>query len=174
MKFRPNVSTFLQLLVGSQPDLRDNELSPTTDVSSVVSPTDQGQGAMGVHPPARAELCALPLSSSEDDIAEVPNSALVRDAEEVCPPAASDVVPPSAVADASSENETGVETNVEDVMDPSQSMFDTETTDVVSGQKKRPLPDSSGEEEVGSCVADEVLGPSSKRTLNSPAPLVDS
>ena len=145
MKFRLNVSTFLQLLVGSQPDLRDNELSPITDVSSVVSPADQGQGAMGVHPPARAELCALPLSSSEDDIAEVPNSALLRDAEEVCPPAASDVVPPSVVADASSENETCDETNAEDVvasLDPSQSMFDTETTDVVSGQRKRPLPDS--------------------------------
>ena len=45
---------------------------------------------------------------------------------------------------------------------------------MVSGQRKRPLPDSSGEEEVWSCVADEVSGPSSKRTLTSPAPLVDS
>ena len=104
-----------------------------------------GQGEKGVHPPVRAELCTLPLSSSEDDIAEAANSALERDVEEVCPPAASDVVPPSVVADASTENETCDETNAEDVvapLDPSQSMFDTETTDVVSGQRKRPLPDS--------------------------------
>ena len=131
--------------LGSEPDLRDNELSPITDVSSVVSPSDLGQGEKGVHPPVRAELCTLPLSSSEDDIADVANSALERDAEEVCRPAASDVVPPSVVADASTENETCDETNAEDVvapLDPSQSMFDTETTDVVSGQRKRPLPDS--------------------------------
>ena len=163
--------------LGSEPDLWDNELSLITDVSSVVSPSDLGQGEKGVHPPVRAESCALPLSSSEDDIAEVANSALEGDAEEVCSPAVSDLVPPSVVADASTENETCDRTNaVNEVtpLDPSQSMFDTETTDVVSGQRRRPVPDSSGEEEVGSCVADEVSGLSSKRTLTSPAPLEDS
>ena len=117
------------------------------------------------------------MSSSEDDITEVANSALEGDAVEVCPPAASDVVPPSAVADAPTENETCDGTNAVDKVSPldsSQSMFDTETTDVVSGQRKRPLPDCSGEVEVGSCVADEVSGSSSKRTLTSPAPLEDS
>ena len=163
--------------LGSEPDLRDSELSSITNGSSVVSPSDLGRVEKGVHPPVRAESCALPSSSSEDDIAEVANSNFVTDAEEVSPPAASDVVPPSVVTDAPTENETCDGTDVEDVVappDPSQSMFDTETTDVVSGQRKRPLPDSSGEEEVGSCAVDEVSGPSSKRTLNSPAPLVDS
>ena len=41
--------------LGSQPDLRDNELSSITDVSTVVSPSDLGQGEKGVHPPVRAE-----------------------------------------------------------------------------------------------------------------------
>jgi len=144
---------------------------------SVTSPSDLGQGEKRVDPPVRAELFALPSSSSEDDVAEVANSASERDAQETVSPAMSDVVPPSVGADASTENEACDETNVEDAVAPldlSQSMFDTEITDVVSGQRMRPLPDSSGEDEVGSCVADEVSGPSSKRTLISPAPLVDS
>ena len=163
--------------LGSESDLRDNELSSITDVSTVFSPSDLGQGEKGVHPRVGAESCPLPLSSSEDDITEVSNSALEGDAEEVCPPAASDAVPAPVVADAPTENETCDGTNAVDEvtpLDPSQSMFETETTDVVSGQRKRPLADSSGEEEVGSCMADKVSGPSSKRILTSPAPLEDS
>ena len=131
--------------LSSEPDLRYNELSSITEGSSVVSPSDLGRVEKGFHPPVRAESCALPSSSSEDDIAEVANSDLVTDAEEVSPPVASDVVPPSVVADASTENVTCDGTDVEDVVAPSypsQSMFDTETTDVVSGQRKRPLVDS--------------------------------
>lgn len=68
----------------------------------------------------------------------------------VSPAATSDVVPPSVVADASMNNEACDESNVEDEVSPldlSESIFDTEITDVVSGQSKRPLPDSSGDDE---------------------------
>ena len=68
----------------------------------------------------------------------------------VPPPATSDVVPPSVVVDASMENDACDKSNVEDEVSPldlSQSIFDTEITDVVSGLRKRPLPDSSGDNE---------------------------
>lgn len=60
------------------------------------------------------------------------------------------MVPPSVVADASMENDACDESNVEDEVSPldlSQSIFDTEITDVVSGLRKPPLPDSSGDNE---------------------------
>ena len=130
--------------MGSEPDLRDNALPPVSDISSVVPSSDLSQLEKGVDPPVCPELFGLHSSSSEGDIAEVAHFASGKDAEVVSPPATSDVVPPSVVADACDES------NVEDEVSPldlSQSIFDTEITDVVSGQRKRPLPDSSGDDE---------------------------
>ena len=166
--------------------LWDNELSPVSDPSSVVAPSDADQYEEESPPHVCVEIDGLPPPSPEEDITVVAEIASEDDAQEALPPTTSAVGLSSVAVSAATDDialfltcdGTNAVGDESPPLDPSQSILGDGISDAVmtevSGQWKRPLSVGSGDEEFEPCAAEEVSEPALKKASAPSVPPDDS